>query len=171
MPKNIRLDKEDERILTPLLERNKMNISPHGIVTLYPKIVLRNKVIIHSQDCTRSTRRNDFTISFTDPERPSNLRYGNVRKFLSYPANSAESIHVAIIQELETHCCSELESLQFPPEIQSLSHLLCSDFFSVLNGDNKIAVPVEHILSKCFDVSTVDLCIITPMVCDLDFLK
>ena len=106
-----------------------MNISPHGIVTLYPKIILHDKVIIHSQDCTRSTRRNDFTVSFTDPERPSNLRYGKIQKFLSYPANSAESIYVAIIQELEIHRCTELESLQFPPEIQSLSHLLCSDFF------------------------------------------
>ena len=130
-----------------------MNISPHGIV--YPKIILHDKVIIHSQDCTRSTRRNNFTVSFTDPERPSNLRYGKIQKFLSYPANSAESIYVAIIQELEIHRCTELESLQFPPEIQSLSHLLCSDFFSVLNGDHKIAIPVEHILSKCFDVSSV----------------
>ena len=148
-----------------------MNISPHGIVTLYPKIVLQDKVVIHSQDCTRSTRRNDFTILFIDPERPSTLRYGNVQKFLSYPANSAESMHIAIIQELEIHCCSELESLQFPPEIQSLSHLLCSDFFSVRNGDNKIAIAIEHILSKCFNISTAGLCIITPMVCDSEVLK
>ena len=39
-PKNIKIDNEDEHILTPLLTRNNMNIDRHGIVTLYPKILL-----------------------------------------------------------------------------------------------------------------------------------
>ena len=93
-----------------------MDINPHAVVTLYPKIVLQDKVIIYSQYCTRSTRRNEFT---ADPERPGNLRYGKVQKFLSdsYPADSAESIHVAIIEELEIGCCAEIESLQFLPAL------------------------------------------------------
>ena len=129
MPKNVKLEKEDELLLTPLLEKNKMDVNPHGIVTIYPKIILQENVILHSQDYTRSTRRNDFTVSFTDPQRPCNLRFGRIQKFFSYPANSDESIHVAIIQELEVHPCKELEKLQFPPEILSLSSLLSSDFF------------------------------------------
>ena len=170
MPKNVKLEKEDELLLTPLLEKNKMDVNPHGIVTIYPKIILQENVILHSQDYTRSTRRNDFTVSFTDPQRPCNLRFGRIQKFFSYPANSDESIHVAIIQELEVHPCTELEKLQFPPEILSLSSLLSSDFFSVSNGD-RIAIPMEHILSKCFDISTFGLSIITPLVCNSEVLK
>ena len=166
-----RLDRGDEPILTSLLERKKMPIDPIEAVTLYPKIVLRNKAMVHSHDCTRSIRRNDFTVSFTDPDRPGTLRYGKVRKFLSYPANSEESMHVAIIEEFEVGCCTELESLQFPPEIQSLSHILCGDFLSILNEGQKLALSAEHIVSKVFDISTVGLCIITPMVCDSEVLK
>ena len=90
---------------------------------------------------------------------------------MSYPADSAEGMHVAIIEELQICCCTELESMQFPPEIQPLAQLLCSDFFSVLNEEHKVAIPIEHILSKCFNVSTAALCIITPMVCDSEVLE
>ena len=146
-------------------------MNAYGIVTVYPKIVLQGKVVIYSRDYTQSKRRNNFTVSFTDPERPSSLRYGQVQKFFSYPADSPDSMHVAIIEELKVQRCMELEYLNFPPELQSLSDLLCSDFYSVLDGEHLIAIPIEHISSKCFHISTAGLCIITSMVCDSEVLK
>ena len=117
-----------------------------------------------TEDYTRSTRRNDLTVSFTDLERPHSVHFERIRKFFSYPANSDDSIHVTVIQQVEIHPCSEIQSLHFPPEIQSLSPLLCSDYFSFSTG-NHVAIPIYHILSKCFDVSTSGLSVIIPMVC------
>ena len=168
MPKNIRLSREDEHILLPLLEKNNLDMNAYGTVTLYPKIVLQNKVIICSQNSTRVTRRNSYTVTYTDPERPSHVRYGKVEKFLSCPADSLDSIHAAIVKELEVQPCVELESLNFPQDIQCLSHLLCGDFVSVLGSEHKLAIPI---LCKCFDISTVGLCIITSMVSDSEVLK
>lgn len=139
-------------------------MNAHGIVTLYPKIIMQDKTVICSQDCSRATKRNDYTVAFTDPERPSKVRYGRVCKFLSCPADSPDSIHVAIIEELTVQRCAELNSLKFPPEIQSLSDLVCSDFFSAFAEGHKLALPLEHIMSKCFDVSTNNLCIVTCVV-------
>ena len=135
MAKNVKLDKEDEPILAPLLEKNNINLSEHGMITAYPKMHLQGKDILHSQDYTRSTRRNVFTVSFTDPERHYSVHFGRIRKFFSYPANSDDSIHVAVIQQVEIRLCSEIQSLHFPPEIQSLSPLLCSDYFSFSTGN------------------------------------
>lgn len=76
------------------------------------------RVVISSKDFTRSTRKNDYTVSYAGS---SNQKYGKVEKFLLYPADSEESIHLAIIQELEIQPCAELENLQFPAEIETIT--------------------------------------------------
>ena len=47
--------------------------------------------------------------------------YGRVCTFLSYPADSPDSTHVALIEELEVKRCP---ALMFLPEIQSLASLV-----------------------------------------------
>ena len=48
--KNVKLDKENEPILAPLFENNNINLSQHGMITVYPKMHLQGKDILHSQD-------------------------------------------------------------------------------------------------------------------------
>ena len=88
-----------------------------------------------------------------------------------YPADSVESIHLAIIQELEIQPCAELENLQFPAEIAPIKQLLCEDYFSVVDHGDKVAILVENIVSKCFDISAVGLCTITRMVSASEVIK
>ena len=126
--KNVQIGNEDERIVAPLLTRNQIDIAPHGMVMSFPKRVLNSRVIISSKD-TRSTRKNDCTVSYKEC---GTLKYGVVEKFLLYPADSEESIRLAIIQELQMQPCSELQNLNFPPEIDSIKQLLCEDFFRSL---------------------------------------
>ena len=136
------------------------------MVTLFPKLVLNGRVVISSKN-NRSTRKNDYTVLY---KGCGILKYGVVEKFLLYPADSEESIRVAIIQELQAQPCSELQNRNFPPEIESIKQVLCEDFFSIGIGD-RVAILAENIVSKCFDISTDDLCIVTPMVSASEVLK
>lgn len=94
--------------------------------------LLQDKVTIYSQASKRITKRNSYTVTF---------------------------VNAAIIQELKVHRCMELQALDFPSDIQCLSDIHCSDFVSVLCELPKLAVPVEHILAKCFDISSVGVCV------------
>ena len=141
-------------------------MNSYGIMTLQPKIVLQSKIIIFSKYSRRVKKRNSYTVTYTDPHAPSHIKYGRVEKFLTCPADSPDSIHVAVIEELEVGRCEELLSLNFPPALQCLSDLLCNDFVSLVGVGNKIAIPVEHIITKCFDISTVGVSLMTTLVCD-----
>ena len=95
----------------------------YGTVKLWPKIILQDKVIIHCQSCKWVTKRNSYTVTFIDPERPNCVRYGRVEKFVCCPPDSADSMNAAIVQELEVCSCTELEALHVPSDIQCLSGL------------------------------------------------
>ncbi|CAI8020857.1 hypothetical protein GBAR_LOCUS12434 [Geodia barretti] len=169
--KTISLDMEDESILKPLLEKNSVVINAYGTVKLWPKMILQDKVTIYSQASKRVTKRNSYTVTFVDPERPTCVRYGRVQKFVCCPPDTPDSVNAAIVQELKVHRCMELEALCFPSDIRCLSELVCCDFVSVVGELSKLAIPVEHIMAKCFDISTVNMCVITQMVCHSEVLK
>ena len=80
-------------------------------------------------------------------------------------------MNAAIVQELKVHRCMELEALCFPSDIRCLSELVCCDFVSVVGELSKLAIPIEHIMEKCFDISTVNMCVITKMVCHSEVSK
>jgi hypothetical protein len=168
--KTISLDKEEESILKPLLEKSSVVINAYGTVKLWPKMILQDKVIIYSQASKRVTKRNSYTVTFVDPERPTCVRYGRVQKFVCCPPDTPDSVNAAIVQELKICRCMELEALCFPSDIRCLSELVCCDF-SVVGELSKLAIPVEHIMEKCFVISTVYMCVITQMVCHSEVFK
>ena len=168
--KTISLDKEEESILKPLLEKSSVVINAYGTVKLWPKMILQDKVIIYSQASKRVTKRNSYTVTFVDPERPTCVRYGRVQKFVCCPPDTPDSVNAAIVQELKIFRCMELEALCFPSDIRCLSELVCCDF-SVVGELSKLAIPVEHIMEKCFVISTVYMCVITQMVCHSEVFK
>ena len=169
--KIISLDREDVSVLKPLLEKNGAVINAYGTVKLWPKIILQDKVTIYSQASKRVTKRNNYTVTFVDPENPTHVKYGRIQKFVCCPPDSPDSMNAAIVQELKVRRCMELEALDFPSDIECLSDLVCSDYVSVVGELPLLAIPVEQILAKCFDISSVDLCIITSMVCHSEVLK
>lgn len=147
-PKNVQMSDEDQLVVAPLITTCGINSALHGIVTLYPKIALKDGVIISSKISTRSTKKNDFTVSFTSP---NGLRYGRVQKLLLYPADTEENIMCAVVKELKVQPCISLANMHFPPEIHSIKKLICQDYFSVTDEDGTSAVSLENIVSKCFD--------------------
>ena len=73
------------------------------------------------------------------------------------PADSSDSIHIAVIKPLKVESWGLLEHLNYPPELQFLAPLLSMDFVSVIDETQpNIAIPVEHISVKCFDISTAE---------------
>ena len=106
-------------------------------------------------------KRNSFTVVFLT----HNLLtlYMVVCKFLAFPATS-HSVDIAIVRCLEVSTCRILEQLALPPELQSFASLLSSDFVSVRNEGQTLAIPVEHIYFKCFDISTRDISAITTLL-------
>lgn len=90
--------------------------------------------------------------------------YGRVEKFLTCPADSPDSIHVALIQAFDVQTYVKLLNLKYPPEIRSLAPVLCSDFVSFTGEGQKVVIPVEHIIMKCFDISTIGCSCITTLI-------
>ena len=117
-------------------------------------------------------KRNSFTIGYLDLESPTQLNYGRVEKFLTCPADNPDCIHIAVIQRLQVDCCSNLLSLVFPPEIKSVAPFLCSDFVMIVGEHQEnVAISMEHILFKCFDISTVGFTALTTLVNESEVSK
>lgn len=88
--------------------------------------------------------------------------------FLTCPADSPNNIHLAVVEGLEVSSCNVLLRLSYPPEIQSLASILSSDFVTVVGEGPKFAIPTEHTIIKCFDISTTGLSVITTSVSDCE---
>lgn len=153
---------EDEGIVRQLLEHEGIHTIPLSMVTLQPKIKIGEQIIF-SQCQRRVKKRNSFTVAFIDPQDPAQFSYGRVERFLTCPADSLECVHIAIITKLRVESC-QLLNMDYPPEIRTLAPDLCADFVSVVGESVKVAIPVEHILFKCFDISTIGFSGITTLV-------
>ena len=168
--RNILLD-EDETIVRQLLEKDDILTIPCSVVTLLPKIKVRGQVIF-SKHLKRVKKRNSFTVAYTDPETPTQTFYGLVERFLTCPADSPNSTHVAIITQLRVESCNELLKITYPTDIQDIAPLLCTDFLSIVGESNdRVAIPIEHILFKCFNISTHGLCALTTLVNECEVCK
>ena len=170
VPKNITLDSEDDDVVCELLKRNNVAMNEQKIVTLQPKIIVHDRVIF-SKGSRRVQKINSYTVTFTDPEVPTHLKYGRVKCFITCPPDSPDSVHIAVIEGLEVQPCIELLGLRYPPEIQCLISVITSDFVSIVGEGNKVTIPIEHIVMKCFDVSTRGLSIVTTLVSDSEVTK
>ena len=135
---------------------NNITDIPSSVVTLQPKIIVGSQTIF-SKFYKRVKKRNSYTIAYSHPQAPNQLNYGHVQKFLSCPADSPNSLHYAVIKQLKVKDHSEHFNLVFPPEIKCLAQQLCFDFVLVEECGKKVAIPVEHIKFKCFDISTTAL--------------
>ena len=139
------------------------------MLTLEPKIIIGNKIIF-SQYSRRVQKRNSYTVAFADPEILTCIKYGPIKCFLTCPADSADNIHLAVVEGLEVSSCNELLRLSYLPEIQSLASILSSDYVTVIGEGPYLAIPIEHIIIKCFDISTTGLSVITTLVSDCEVL-
>ena len=159
--KNTPLESEDEEVVLQLMEKKNIPMNSEKMVTLQPKIKIHGQTI--SSKCLRRTqKRSNYTIVFTDTTLSNQLIYGRVECFLTCPADSTECIHVAVVEVLQVKCCESL--LSYPPEIKCLSSILTNDFVSVVREGPKVAVPVERIVMKCFEISTAAGTFITTLV-------
>ena len=92
------------------------------------------------------------------------MKYGEIKYFITCPADSAHSIHIAVIDVLQVHCYKELLKLNYPPEIHCLSSILTSDFVRMTTKEPRVVVPIEHILIKCCEITVLDSIIATTLV-------
>ena len=114
-----------------------------------------NKKLVYSRQARRVKKRNNVTIVFTDPQMPSRVGYGIVEKFLRFPTNNCDYLHVALLKPLNLQPYTVFQSLQYPAEISPFAKYFATDFMTVANECSVIAIPVEHISAVCFNVSTV----------------
>ena len=144
------LDADDAIIVRQVLLQHDIHPT-HDIVTIQPKVIIGNQVVF-SQYSKRVKKRNSYTVAFVHPRDPNQVQYGRVQTFLTCPADADDCIHIAIIAPLIT---SDFPQLIYPPEIRCLAPLLCCDFIAISGEQsaNKVAIPVECILYKCFDIS------------------
>ena len=106
--KNIALSEEDDTIVRNLLHMNNITVIPSSMVTMQPKIIIGSQTIF-SKSCKRVKKRNSFTVAYSDPQAPNQLKYGQVQKFLSCPADSPNALHIAIIEQLRVKDGSDSE--------------------------------------------------------------
>ena len=92
------------------------------------------------------------------------MKYGRVKYFLTCPAGSANSLDIAVIDELQIERCKDLLQLSYPREIQCLSSILTTDFVYVTNEGSRVAVPIEHVVLKCCEIRMNDSILITTLV-------
>lgn len=170
MAKNITLKDDDAVIVHQLLQEHNIHSIPCGIVTFQPKIRI-GKQLIYSKCLKHVKKRNSYTVAFFQPHSRNKLRYGRVEMFVTCPADSANCLHIAIIQQLKTESCHELK-LTYPPELQCVATLLCCDFISILDEPyEKVAIPIQCILYKCFDISTCGFSGLTTLVNEYEVTK
>ena len=160
MAKNITLESDDEDVVLQLMEKHNIDMNSDKIVTFHPKIVI-NGLEISSKYLSRVHKRNNYTAAFT---HLGQLKYGRIKYFLTCPADSSQSVHIAVIDELQIVCYEELLQLSYPPEIQCLSSILTSDFVCVVTEGPRVAVPIEHIVIKCCEISVTGSILLTTLV-------
>lgn len=163
MAKNITLEIDDEAVVLDLLRKYSVNMNSGNMVTYHPKIMISGQEI-SSKYLSRVQKRNNYTVAFTNL---GELKYGRVKYFLTCPADSSQSVHLAVIHELQI---KELLQLRYPSEIKSLASILTSDFVYVTEGI-KVAVPIEHIVIKCTEMSIAGSSVITTLVGQAEVAK
>lgn len=109
LPKYTKLD---EGIMNIVQQR--FNIEG-GVAEVYQKAVVHNQLIF-SKLAKRVKKRNSYTILYTDPQAPDDVRYGRVEAFIICPV---DYIHLAVIEPLKVSSCDGL--VVIPPEMASLS--------------------------------------------------
>lgn len=163
MAKNILLESEDEAVVVDLLQQYSVDTISGMAATFYPKVVISG-MEISSKYLSRVTKRNNYTVAFT---HLGELKYGRVHSFLTCPPDSSRSVHLAIIIELQV---KQMLQLRCPPEIESLAPLLTGDFVYISEGC-KVAVPIEHIVIKCSEISIASSSVVTTLVSQSEVAK
>ena len=126
--------------------------------TLYSKILINKQLICSKQ--IHATKRNSYTVCFTNPMMAHQVCYGTVEKLLTLCVDSDDCVHViAFVKPFQAvRSCVVLEASLSTchPLIQPYIKTLVSDFVTINDNANIIAIHIDHISLKCFDLSTVD---------------
>lgn len=161
IPQRSSLDHEESVTVNQLLRCNTGTGLNEIHVVTYTKI-RHHAHVIFSKSAKKVRKRNSYTVALSDPQADENLKYGEVEKFVICVPDTQESIHIAIIKPLRVTCCEALNNLNYPHELQGLATVLSADFVSVVDEpESKVAIPLEHIVMKCFNISTVGFARIT----------
>lgn len=126
-----------------------MGSNSHTDVLVHRKLLVNRRLICSRQN--RVTKRNSYTVAYTDPQPPHPVRYGTVEKLVTL-CHSENVTILAIIRPLRVVGCKL--SLTFPPALQQYSEMLLSDFVSICSSGRVVTVSVESVCFKCFDIST-----------------
>ena len=122
------LNNEDAGVVNQVMETCSTDVISSGSsVAVYPKMLVCNQIIF-SKQIKWVKKRNSFTVVYSNPQVPHQLYYGRVQKFLRCPADSTDSLYIAVIEPLRVESCKLLERLNYPPELQLLAQLLSIDF-------------------------------------------
>lgn len=126
--------------------------------TLYSKILINKQLICCKQ--VHATKRNSHTVCFTNPTMAHQVCYGTVEKLITLSVDSDDCVHViAFVKPFQVvgTCVVLKASLSTcPPLFQPYINILASDFVTTINDNTHIiAIHIDHISLKCFDLSTV----------------
>ncbi len=145
--------------MVAMVESQGMALHPDCLAVVYQKVNIRDQLFF-SMHVKRVTKRNTYTVIYKNDQ--SHLQYARVEKFVSVTTASSVSIHAAILRPLCVVC--GLTAVHCPSEFQDLEMLLFEDFVTVQSeGLNLIAVPLQVIVSRCFDVSTSGISVVTAL--------
>ena len=133
---------------------------------MHPKIILRNQLIF-SRKATRVKKRNSYTVKYRDMHESDELHYGRVEKFVTIctPLRLSEvsTSHVAIIRPLYVR--PGLSGINCPEETLQLMPLLFDTIITILGEKSQlVAITLDKIVCKCFDVSTGAISYLLPII-------
>jgi len=128
------LDEVTAQALNLMLECLAINYkySLGTAVTVYFK-ALHNHSFLFSKCAESTSKRNSFTVIYTDPSHPQQVSYGCVERFIACATGSPIHLHVAVIKPIDVGPCEVLQKLNHPSEMQEIQNLLASDYVSIVN--------------------------------------
>ena len=89
------LESEDEEVVLGLMKISNVPNSDRMLVTFHSKLLI-NRQEISSKRFSRVQKRNNYTVAYINL---GELKYGTVKYFITYPADTSPAVHVAVINK------------------------------------------------------------------------
>ena len=138
-------------------------------VTSYSRVISRN-MLLFSRSTSRSEKRNSHTctVAFIDPQKAYQVSFGNIEKLITI-SNVPEATHIAVISPLALVRQSNIFKHTFPSEMACVQAIVTDDYvFPQKEQQPVVAVPIENITLKCFNVSTSTLSVLCMLIKNID---
>ena len=78
-------------------------------------------------------------------------------------------MHLAIVVPLVVTSCTVFEHMEcIPDEFEQIMEVIQSDYLSILEEGQPVAVPLDNIVLRCFNVSSSSCSLVTVMIRNFD---